>query len=102
MSNRLRKSPLHVPTGTSHEPCDAVCGCADCYNPLNGVDVAALSECALYNIEAVKALSKNPLRYLVPAAVRAWLSAAHTASQGLHVQNVRHARLVLLLLANGS
>ncbi len=45
----------------SNEPCDAACGCSGCHNPLNGVDVAALSECALYNVEAYKALSAEEL-----------------------------------------
>jgi hypothetical protein len=45
----------------NNEPCDASCGCSGCRNPLNGVDVDALSECALHNIEAYKALSEAEL-----------------------------------------
>jgi hypothetical protein len=45
----------------NNEPCDASCACSDCRNPLNGVDVAALSVCALQNIEAYKALSEAKL-----------------------------------------
>lgn len=48
----------------NNEPCDAACGCVDCHNPLNGVDVTALSECALDNIETVKALSADELAAL--------------------------------------
>lgn len=48
----------------NNEPCDASCGCVDCHNPLNGVDVAALSECALDSIEMVKALSADDLATL--------------------------------------
>jgi hypothetical protein len=44
-----------------NKPCDASCGCTGCHNPLNGVDVTALSECALYHIEAYKALSPADL-----------------------------------------
>jgi len=44
-----------------NEPCDASCACSGCHNPLNDVDVDALSECALYNIEAYKALSAADL-----------------------------------------
>lgn len=45
----------------NNEPCDAACGCTECHNPLNGVDVASLSECALGNIEAYRALSTTEL-----------------------------------------
>ena len=45
----------------NNEPCDASCGCTGCHNPLNGVDVASLSECVLGNIEAYKALSAAEL-----------------------------------------
>jgi hypothetical protein len=44
-----------------NEPCDAQCGCVDCSNPLNSVDVDRLSLCALQNIEEYKALSEQDL-----------------------------------------
>jgi hypothetical protein len=43
------------------EPCDEGCGCVECANPLNGVDVERLSACAIQNIEAFKALSAQDL-----------------------------------------
>ena len=45
----------------NNEPCDESCGCTDCRNPLNGVDVDALSVCAIQNIDQYKALSKKDL-----------------------------------------
>ena len=47
-----------------NEPCDAACDCIGCHNPLNGMDVSAFSKCALYHIEAVKALSMDDLATL--------------------------------------
>ena len=43
------------------EPCDDKCGCVDCKNPLNGVDVEIYSTCALQNINIVKNLSPDKL-----------------------------------------
>ena len=43
----------------NNEPCDENCGCADCNNPLNGVDRENLSICALQNIEEYTELSKD-------------------------------------------
>ncbi len=43
------------------EPCDENCGCVDCHNPLNDVDVDALSACAIQNIETVNALTEQEL-----------------------------------------
>ena len=48
----------------NNEPCDEGCGCVDCQNPLNGVDVEHLSVCAVQNIQAYKALSKRDLEAL--------------------------------------
>ena len=48
-----------------NEPCDDQCGCVECANPLNGVDVGALSVCALQNIRTVKALTEEQLAGLV-------------------------------------
>jgi carboxyl-terminal PDZ ligand of neuronal nitric oxide synthase protein len=45
----------------NHEPCGPECGCTDCANPLNGVDVAALSICAIESIELVKTLTPQDL-----------------------------------------
>ena len=45
-----------------NEPCDEGCGCVDCQNPLNGVDVEDLSVCAVRNIEAFKSLTDRELR----------------------------------------
>ena len=41
-----------------NEPCDKSCGCVDCRNPLNDVDVEALSVCAIQNIDIVKNLTE--------------------------------------------
>ncbi len=49
----------------SNEPCDEECKCTACENPLNGVDVDALSECAIQNIAVVKALTEEDLSRLV-------------------------------------
>jgi len=43
------------------EPCDAQCGCVDCENPLNGVDVENLSACAIQNISEVSELTDEEL-----------------------------------------
>ena len=43
------------------EPCDENCGCTNCSNPLNGVDVEKLSVCAIQHIVTVKALSDKDL-----------------------------------------
>lgn len=45
----------------NNEPCDDACGCTDCRNPLNGMDVDALSICAIQNIQEVKDLTKKEL-----------------------------------------
>jgi len=45
----------------NNEPCDGSCGCINCKNPLNDVDVEKLSDCALQNIQAYKALSAKKL-----------------------------------------
>ena len=46
----------------NNEPCDENCGCVDCENPLNGIDVEKLSLCALQNIEAYLALGEKKLK----------------------------------------
>jgi hypothetical protein len=45
----------------NNEPCDETCGCVDCRNPLNDVDIDNLSICAIQNIAEYKALSKADL-----------------------------------------
>ncbi len=45
----------------NNEPCGEACGCIDCQNPLNGVDVEALSICAIQNIEIYKSLTAEEL-----------------------------------------
>jgi hypothetical protein len=45
----------------NHEPCDETCGCVDCQNPLNDVDVEGLSLCAIQNIDVVKRLTAQEL-----------------------------------------
>ena len=45
----------------NNEPCDEQCGCVDCRNPLNGVDVESLTVCAIQNIHEYKALTAPEL-----------------------------------------
>lgn len=46
----------------NNEPCDESCGCVNCKNPLNDVDVQTLSICTIQNIEDYKALSNEALQ----------------------------------------
>lgn len=46
----------------NNEACDEKCGCSDCKNPLNGVDVDNLTSCVLQNIKAYQKLSKKALQ----------------------------------------
>lgn len=52
----------------NNEACDESCGCSDCENPLNGVDVEALSVCTIQNIAEYKDLSDDELeeKYELP------------------------------------
>ena len=52
----------------NNEPCDESCGCSNCENPLNGMDVEALSICTIQNIEEYKDLSSDELeeKYELP------------------------------------
>ncbi len=52
----------------NNEPCDESCGCSNCENPLNGMDVEALSICTIQNIEEYKDLSSDELeeKYKLP------------------------------------
>lgn len=45
----------------NNKPCDSNCGCINCRNPLNGVDVDNLSICAIQNLKAYKALDAKDL-----------------------------------------
>ncbi len=45
----------------NNEPCGEACGCIDCQNPLNGVDLEVLSICAIQNIEIYKDPSAEEL-----------------------------------------
>jgi hypothetical protein len=45
----------------NNESCDEKCGCADCQNPLNGLDLENISICAVQNIEEYKDLSEEEL-----------------------------------------
>lgn len=45
----------------NNEACGESCGCIECQNPLNGVDLEALSICAIQNIEIYKDLSEEEL-----------------------------------------
>jgi hypothetical protein len=48
------------------KPCTSACACTDCANPLNGVDVESLSDCAIQNISKFRALNEDALARLVP------------------------------------
>ncbi len=52
----------------NNEPCDGSCGCTNCKNPLNGVDVENMTDCAIQNINTYKALTPKQLakRYELP------------------------------------
>ena len=44
------------------QPCsEDTCGCSDCANPLNGLDVENMSACAIDHVEKYKALSQADL-----------------------------------------
>lgn len=43
------------------EPCDGSCGCTHCKNPLNGVDIENLTDCAIQNINKYTALTPKQL-----------------------------------------
>ncbi len=45
-----------------NRPCSDRCRCSTCQNPLNGVDVEALSLCAVQNIRIVAALDEVSLQ----------------------------------------
>ncbi len=52
----------------NNEACDENCGCQNCQNPLNGIDVDNLSVCTLQNIDIYKQLSEAQLdeKYNLP------------------------------------
>ena len=43
------------------EPCGDECGCRDCRNPLNGVDVERLSLCAIRHVALLRKMSAEEL-----------------------------------------
>ena len=43
------------------EPCKEGCRCSNCRNPLNGLDVGAMSDCAIANVEEYRALTEAQL-----------------------------------------
>ena len=45
----------------NNEPCDEKCGCVDCQNPLNELDVENLTVCAIQNISEYKELADEEL-----------------------------------------
>jgi len=45
----------------NNEPCNEKCGCKDCRNPLNDVDVDNITICAIQNIEKYKNLTHEDL-----------------------------------------
>ena len=45
----------------NNEPCGDGCGCVNCKNPLNGVDIEGLTTCAIQNIKQYKKLTKEDL-----------------------------------------
>jgi hypothetical protein len=45
----------------NQESCDDKCGCVECQNPMNGIDIDEYSTCALQNINIVKNLSEEEL-----------------------------------------
>jgi hypothetical protein len=49
----------------NNEPCGEQCGCVDCQNPLNNVDVENLTVCAIQNIREYKALTENDLEAML-------------------------------------
>jgi hypothetical protein len=49
----------------NNQPCNEHCGCKTCQNPLNGLDVEALSVCAIQNINFYNKLSKADLATLL-------------------------------------
>ncbi len=46
----------------NNESCDEKCGCSDCKNPLNGVNIDELSTCVIQNIGEYKSLSEEKLQ----------------------------------------
>ena len=49
----------------NNQPCNEHCGCKTCQNPLNGLDVEALSVCAIQNINFYNKLSEADLATLL-------------------------------------
>ena len=47
------------------QPCQNDCQCSNCNNPLNGIDVARMSTCAIENVQQYKALSRADLAVMM-------------------------------------
>ncbi len=45
----------------NNEPCGDECGCADCHNPFNGLDIEGFTPCALHHINEYRQLTKEEL-----------------------------------------
>jgi len=43
------------------EPCGQGCQCVDCHNPLNGLDVSKMTDCAIQNAEVYRSLTEKEL-----------------------------------------
>jgi hypothetical protein len=46
---------------SNRQPCLESCSCSNCKNPFQGLDVTAMSSCALDNVEQYRALSEAAL-----------------------------------------
>jgi hypothetical protein len=55
----------HARISENNQSCGEQCGCEAYQNPLNGLDVEALSVCAIQNIQSYKKLSKAELDALL-------------------------------------
>ncbi len=49
----------------NNQPCTDKCGCTDCKNPLNDVNVDELTLCAIQNIHEYKSLTEEELETIV-------------------------------------
>jgi len=55
------------------KPCGPACSCADCKNPLNGLDISKMTDCAIQNAEIYRSLTELQL------AKQVKLPCAHTS-----------------------
>ncbi len=80
------------------ESCDEQCGCVNCENPLNGMDVEKLSVCAIQNIAIVKALSDKELAMTFELPCGHEVGGACSVIKRLLLSGMRPDLLVLFLL----